>query len=617
MWNPIKIEMKNVFSHVDSQYTFNNGKCTMIFGENRTDKSFENNGAGKTTLFEAICIALTGDSLRNIRKEQFINRFAESAEIQFTLENKALYKTMTVHRKFYRNKSSQVFVFVNGELNTQITSVNEANSYIAEQIGVSHEDLLRYYIISQDSNYTFFTAGDGEKKEILNRITQADLLNPVLERIDTEKREVEGMYNSVSLNCERIDAKIETLQEQKREMQQNDDYEEEIRSFKDKVKSQRKIILKSKESVSELRKDIDELTKQLKTKKCVDLTQLREERNKVRKQLEDVESTRSENVRMRRKIESELAGTVKCPECGTEFIEESELDLTPDKARKLIKQLDTTIKCNEKEKEDLLKKIDDLRISLQKTQDTNDEIDKIKNNIKIQERAIECENENVRNAEKVVDFTERKIRELQEEHSKDTRIKTIEQKIRELTTERQQQGKSLKLVEERLEMCKFWKFNMGKSGFATYLANKSVKVIEGITNAFLRKFGVDVSVQINGFTVLKSGDVREKIDCYVTNDGITLESFMTKSGGERGRVALAGVLGIQRLLNESTDGRGLNLLCFDEAFKGMDTLGQENIIRIMERMGMTILIISQNVSDGFNNENTLRVVKEEGVSRYV
>ncbi len=617
MWNPIKIEMKNVFSHVDSQYTFNNGKCTMIFGENRTDKSFENNGAGKTTLFEAICIALTGDSLRNIRKEQFINNFAESAEIQFTLENKVLYKTMTINRKFYRNKSAQVFVFENGELNTQITSVNEANSYIAEQIGVSHEDLLRYYIISQDSNYTFFTAGDGEKKEILNRITQADLLNPVLERIDAEKREVEGMYNSVSLNCERIDAKIETLQEQKREMQQNDDYEEEIRSFKDKVESQRKIILKSKESVSELRKDIDELTKQLKTKKCVDLTQLREERNKVRKQLEDVESTRSENVRMRRKIESELAGTVKCPECGTEFIEESELDLTPDKARKLIKQLDTTIKCNEKEKEDLLKKIDDLRISLQKAQDTNDEIDKIKSNIKIQERAIECENENVRNAEKVVDFTERKIRELQEEHSKDTRIKTIEQKIRELTTERQQQGKNLKLVEERLEMCKFWKFNMGKSGFATYLANKSVKVIEGITNAFLRKFGVDVSVQINGFTLLKSGDVREKIDCYVTNDGITLESFMAKSGGERGRVTLAGVLGIQRLLNESTDGRGLNLLCFDEAFKGMDTLGQENIIRIMERMGMTILVISQNVSDGFNNENTLRVVKEEGVSRYV
>lgn len=617
MWNPIKIEIKNVFSHVDSKYTFKNGKCTMIFGENKTDKSFENNGAGKTTLFEAICIALTGDSLRNIRKEQFINRFAESAEIQFTLENKALYKTMTVHRKFYRNKSSQVFVFVNGELNTQITSVNEANSYIEEQIGVSREDLLRYYIISQDSNYTFFTASDGEKKEILNRITQADLLNPVLERIDAEKREVEGMYNSVTLECERIDAKIETLQEQKREMQQNDDYEEEIRVFKDKINKQRKIISQSRESVLELRKSVDELKQQLKTKKLVDLTQLREERNGVRKQLEELEGTRSENVRMRKKIENELAGTVKCPECGAEFIEESELDLTPDKARKLIKQLDVAIKNNDSEKNKLLERIDDLRIFIQKAQDTNDEIDKIKANITIKERGIDCENGNIKTAENVVNFTERKIRELQEEHKNDTRIKTIEQKIRELTTERQQQGKNLKLVEERLEMCKFWKFNMGKSGFATYLANKSVKVIEGITNAFLRKFGVDVSVQINGFTVLKSGDVREKIDCYVTNDGITLESFMTKSGGERGRVALAGVLGIQRLLNESTDGRGLNLLCFDEAFKGMDTLGQENIIRILERMGITILVISQNVSDGFNNENTLRVVKEEGVSRYV
>jgi hypothetical protein len=49
----------------------------------------------------------------------------------------------------------------------------------------------------------------------------------------------------------------------------------------------------------------------------------------------------------------------------------------------------------------------------------------------------------------------------------------------------------------------------------------------------------------------------------------------------------------------------------------MDATGQENVIKILEQMGITIMVITQNVSDGFNNENTLKVVKENGVSKYI
>ena len=92
---------------------------------------------------------------------------------------------------------------------------------------------------------------------------------------------------------------------------------------------------------------------------------------------------------------------------------------------------------------------------------------------------------------------------------------------------------------------------------------------------------------------------------------------MGKSGGERGRVTLAGVLGIQRLINLSTGGRGLDLLLFDECFHGMDSRGQENIIKVFEKMGSTIMVITQDVSESFNNENTLIVVKDGGESHYL
>lgn len=167
MWNPERIEIQNLFAHKHTVYEFKNNTCTVIFGKNETDKGMTNNGAGKTTLFEAVCIALTNDSLRNIRKDSFINYNAEDCTIDLTLQNPVLNKTLRIVRRFFRkNRPVQVEIWENGVLNTQITSVAEANKRVYELIGIGREDLLRYFIIGQDNRYTFFTASDTEKKEI-------------------------------------------------------------------------------------------------------------------------------------------------------------------------------------------------------------------------------------------------------------------------------------------------------------------------------------------------------------------------------------------------------------------------------------------------------------------
>ena len=175
---------------------------------------------------------------------------------------------------------------------------------------------------------------------------------------------------------------------------------------------------------------------------------------------------------------------------------------------------------------------------------------------------------------------------------------------------------TIKPITDEIEMLKFWKFSMGKNGFSTYLANKSVKVIEGVTNNFLQKFGVEIRVIINGFKINNKGELKEKIEVFI-DDGIKERSFMARSGGERGRVTLAGVLGIQHLINLSLGGKGLNLLLLDESLNNVDSLGVESIIKIFEKIGITILVISQNITDEFQNENSLYVVKENGVAKYL
>lgn len=234
-----------------------------------------------------------------------------------------------------------------------------------------------------------------------------------------------------------------------------------------------------------------------------------------------------------------------------------------------------------------------------------------------QQRRINNAQETIKEMQDSIDIYDKQIAELKRKKKDNKLLNSLNERITDCGKQIDELVNCLQPIADEIDMIKFWQFNMGKNGFSTYLANKSIKIIEGITNSFLRKFGVDISVLINGFKILRSGEVREKIDVFVLNDGITAEQFMSKSGGERGRVTLAGILGIQHLINLSTNGRGLNLLLLDEVFPGIDAMGQEKIIKVLETLGVTIMLITQNVSESFNNENTLYVVKSGGESRYV
>lgn len=618
MWNPSKIEIYNLFAHKESVYDFKNNACTVIFGKNETDRGLENNGAGKTTLFEAICIALTNESLRAIKKDSFINRDEEECKIVFHLYNPVLKMKLRISRQFFRgNKSAKIEIWENDKLNKQVVSVNEANKRVLELIGISREDLLRYFIISQDNRYTFFTASDGEKKEIMNRITSADMINPVIEELDLRYKEKNAEYKEIDDEIGKLSDKKELLVEQREEVLANDNTEEELTELSEKIKEAEDEIEEIDGNLEKWKKAVKTREEQIKTITVEDTTQLKKDRKKLKEEIDELDEEVTETKAIRRKIQAELNETITCPNCKHEFINESELELSVEEAKGALKEADTAIAAAEKKLGIKNKKMKKLKTQIAEAERAEELVGEIEDEKSGYERKIKNKTEDKLELKNKIGKWEEDKRIIKKRKKDDKLLNSLNQRIGECDTEIDRLTKSLLPITEEMETIKFWQFNMGRSGFMTYLANKSIKIIEGITNSYLRKFGVDISVLINGFTILKSGEVREKIDVFVLNDGVTAELFMAKSGGERGRVTLAGVLGIQHLINLSTNGRGLNLLCFDECFHGMDSKGQENIIKIFEKMGITILVITQNVSESFNNENTLYVVKEKDVSRYV
>ena len=604
MWNLKDIKIQDFFSHVDSEYSFHNDCCTLIVGDNKDRGG--NNGAGKTTLFEAISVALTGRSLRDIKKESFINDESESCLVKLSLYNNVTKHELEITRQFFRgNKTSKIEIIEDGEINSTITSVNEADKRILELIGIDREDLLRYYIISQDNVYTFFTAADNEKKEILNRITSADLINPLLDELSNRKKNIEEKKNELSKELVVLDSKKETLDEQLEELKSNIVSSEELLDIQNRIKK----LEKRKQSYLEDNNNIHDELKKLDGKN-LDIDKLESKLKKIKKSIEDKKNLKDENKKIIRSAEQDLGGAVVCPKCGENFIPESELNLSVEDTKKILKEAEQENKSIETALSKLLEQRKDIQSEI-------DEAEEIQDTIKRKKREIKSNDDEIQIIDKKIVNRKKEIIELKKRKENNVAIKSIEDKIDECERKMEEVQKQIMPLEEELNQVNYWIYYMGKNGFKTYLANKAVSVLEGTVNSYLNKFKSDLSVNINGFKILKDGSVREKIESFVLESGMNPKLFMAMSGGERGRIKLAGILAIQHLINMSLNGNGLNLLILDESLSGIDSEGTMEFVNILENIGSTILLITQNIEDSKIFKNVLTVEKKNGVSRYI
>lgn len=618
MWNLTKIEINNFFSHQHSEYEFKNNCCTLIIGENR-DKG-GNNGAGKTTLFEAITLALTGNTLRGLKKESFINWDYDQCLISLSLENKVLNQTLQITRQYFRgNKSARVELIEDGEVNSHITSVNEADKRITELIGISREDLLRYFIISQDNLYTFFTAGDNEKKEVLNRITSADMINPIIDRLANDKKEWEKKREEVQDRISEQTVRKQVFKEQAEAMREAANNDDEVRDKEERIKRcamQRKAL---DEEISELSQRIVDTESKIKriSIKEVDVDKIKKEIQNVKKDIDENENTKSENKSVIRSAKSDLSGKVTCPNCGENFMPDSELKLSVEDTENLLKAAEQENKAIEKTISKLEAKRDKLNSEIEEYEEKKSEIEEYEGKIKRLNRKKKDKIDEQSSIDKKIERYKKDIDELKGRVLDSVALKNIEDKIKDCEKKEKELNDELKPIEEELEEINYWTYYMGKNGFKTMLANKAISVIEGSTNSYLRKFKSDLTVNVNGFTILKDGTVREKIDVYVLQDGMNPQVFMGMSGGERGRVKLAGILALQHLINMSLNGRGLNLVILDETLEGgIDIKGTMEFMSILENVGGTILLITQKIDEINTIQNKLRVIKEDGVSHY-
>ncbi len=237
-----------------------------------------------------------------------------------------------------------------------------------------------------------------------------------------------------------------------------------------------------------------------------------------------------------------------------------------------------------------------------------DLIDDTKNSIDNTIKNLDLE---IVNAQSTIDTLEDANKDLENVSETDV-LKTLEDKKAKCQQEYDKAVVEQGDVEERLNKLK--QLEAYYVEFKTHLANTKIEALGYITNEFLEAIDSDIRIQFSGFTVLKSGKIRDKISVSLLRDGVDCGSFGKFSEGEKTRVSLASILAMHKLTNLNCDpGKGLDLLVLDEILEACDEGGLTNTFEALNQLEITSLVVSHgNIAEGYPYRTVVN--KQNGVS---
>lgn len=212
MWKLISIHAKNLCAFKELNYQLRQDCTTLIFGNNMDNDSQGSNGSGKSAMLEAIAIGLTGEPLRKIKMEEIINDAENEAIVSVVLQNQEG-RTMTINRRLSRKNPQDIQILVDMEEITQAT-VADYNRYILEAVGLTKDDLYANFILSKNKYTSFLSSSDREKKEIINRFSNGNLVDESIAALQEDIVPVEKELSEATTNVAVVQGRIDALQQQ-------------------------------------------------------------------------------------------------------------------------------------------------------------------------------------------------------------------------------------------------------------------------------------------------------------------------------------------------------------------------------------------------------------------
>lgn len=235
MWRLEHVSAKDICSFHDLEYSPVPGTTTLVFGRNADNDNQRSNGSGKSTLVEAIAFGITGTPLRRVRSEEIINDGAETCRVALRFANTATGEGLAVEREIFRRGTSSVRCLAGmaGALEeVAFESVDAANRYILERLGITRDELFFAFILSRHRYEDFLSSSDREKKEIINRFSGGNVVERAAGQVEADLAPLDEALRETDMELASLDGRIEMLAEQIRT-------EEEVRTEKERSRQEK------------------------------------------------------------------------------------------------------------------------------------------------------------------------------------------------------------------------------------------------------------------------------------------------------------------------------------------------------------------------------------------
>lgn len=601
-------------------------------------------------------------------KKEIINRFSNGVMVDESIA--VLQNDMMPIQKTLQEAETNVAV-LNGKVDTLQEQINNAITESTEQSQKKIERIASWRSAIADKRAYIRTQTEA-LDAINDLLDQYDQQDELLQQLEQGPKGVEECCQLIAQQYAAIG--LPSLQDYAAISVDNQNklsrLEQECKTIQKQVVAQNKKLEAGRESFDKLSVRYQKFSNDYNNKS----DKIQKQIDKIAKSIKDLDQANSNLKQWRIKLEDEiaklhqqLAGIIICPQCKHEFTLQNEVNIEEARLQLQDRQGDVqdvlqTIAKNDndiagyaiKEKEarqaqtelaksksewsiqiteaqtqldqmtrvastlnNRLRDMQDEANSLQKSIETarthlfDEAYEVLDNAIKEQEGRLKQAQINIDNANGAIQSYEESIRDI--EHASETNV------VESLKASKKKYQKELALaitdkeqVEQKLNALKVQESTFVE--FKTHLANTKIDALSHITNEFLEAIGSDIRIAFSGFTVLKSGKIRDKISISLLRDGVDCGSFDKFSEGEKARVNLANILAMHKLTNVTCDNdKGLDLLILDEILEATDEQGLANIFDALNQLQITALVVSHgNIAESYPYKTVVN--KLNGVS---
>ncbi len=617
-----KIKIHNFMSFGDAETTFDDRGYTLITGiNNNIEDCAKSNGAGKSTMFNALCWALTGETISGVSKNISNNVLDDGCfvELCFSVDNN---KYKIIRSKDSKEYKTNLFLYVNGE-NRSGKGIRDTEKILSEYLPDIDSSLIGSVIIlGQGLPHRFTNNTPSARKEILEKLSKSDfMIEDLKQRIANRKSELQKKLreneDSLLENKSKISVFEKELENNKTKLNslcdvefldtQISSCESEVEGINSRLNESTKNVNKLNESVNSFRSKYIELN----SKKQENILNVSSE---IDKKLNELNCKKVELTTTIRSLKNEISKIESindvCPTCGQKLPNVTKPNATKQK----------------EELEALNSELNEIEHNIESIN-----IDKDKKVCAINEMfsndLISLEKEGKLEKEKL-DYATSENNSLNQEY------KLKYNKLCELKSQKETYYATKKSIEDTIrnneksmEICNN---NIHEFTKSIELINKHLSLISSFSTIVTRDFRGFLLSSIIEYIGKKAKEYSvdvfgtDKVDFYLDGNNIFIgycsKPYENLSGGEKQKVDIIVQFALRDMLCNMLDFSS-NIIVVDEIFDNLDSNGCSKILNLIGSKLQdisSIFIITHHSDIDIPYDNEIVIVKnQEGVSSIV